>query len=1560
MKNTPAMKTPAILFGFWISLMAVFPVTADDTEIFTGTTSGANIRPNVLFVLDTSSSMVTIDAGETETRLDRMKAALNSILDSVTNVNVGMMRFSGSNSGGPVLFPVSYVDEDVCNIETCTTTGPNLAVRVADSADDAEESNGTGAVDLTGTTIDMVTEGTCSGTLVENNVSVNDSEQLSDGTHNHNSTDLEFMYDSNNGDVQQAVGVRFQGVNIPNGATINCAEIIFTVDEAGSGTVSLDIAGDDTNDSVAWADSPANRTVSGRSRTVSIDWDNLPNPAVGSALTTPDIAVIVQEIVDNGGWSAGRDMGFMFFPDTGFVSDTANRRIVESNNGSAAPKLRVYYDTGAATAGTQTIGLRFQNVQIPQGVTITSASLEFEVNAASSVVTDLTIKGELTDDAAPFTTAVNNISGRAKTAASVAWTGVVPWSTADDKQSSPDIKSIVQEIVNRGGWCGGQNLAMIISGIGQRSATAYDGTMGDAPLLRVAYDPATIPAAGGCMNTTITKTISSGSDDAEENLGNSTISINSSDLELPKDSSDQAIGLRFTDLAIPQGATIVSASLQFEVDEANAGDAVSLTIYAQNSDDALAFSASAGNISSRPKTTASVAWNSVADPAIDSKLNSPDITAVVQEVVNRGGWTTGSDMAFIIMKASGTGKRVVESYDGEASAAARLTVQLQWDSGSTTTATQTVRDRLKSEVQDLEYKSGTPIVDALYEAALYYKGLPVDYGKVRGTSAGTTSRSEYTRVSHPGSYTGGTLFRDASCTDADLNSSACKTEAINGAPVYSSPISDTCQTNHIVLLTDGAPSSNSAAAKAKALGSLGSCANPGTNMECGPELAKYLFENDQSLLSGTQNIITYTIGFAYGDTWIQSIATDGGGTYKTATSAADLANAFNNILAAITTTTSTFVAPGAAVNQFNRLRHDNDIYFSLFKPQTQPRWDGNLKRYEINTSTLVIEDATGAAAVDDITGFFKDSSKSFWSAAADGNEVEQGGAAEQRNITRNTYTYVGAAAATMPYSPAIDLTVGTQELTETNASITDAMLGAASATERSNILKFARGVDLRDYDEDGNTSEVRLQYGDPLHSRPVIVTYGGTSAAPDNAVFFATNEGFLHALDPDDGTEFFSFIPQELLPNLKTYYNNSSADAHPYGMDGYITPWIKDVDQDGIIESADGDHVYLYIGMRRGGSSYYALDVTDRSNPKLIWKITGGAGDYAELAQSWSAPILGKVNFLGTEKQVLIFAGGYDEDQDSYTTRSADGQGRAIYMVNAETGVREWWGSSVAGSNETFADMDYSIAGNVRAIDTNLDDLIDLMYVADMGGQIWRFDVHNDATTLAKLVDGTVLANLATTGSVANTRRFYTTPDVAKAKENGTHFYSIAIGSGWRAHPLDENVSDRFYLIRDTNFNTTPTTWTAVTESDLYDATNDVDSASVLSAIAGGKKGWFIQMENTGEKVLSDSATVNNQVIFSSYTPNSSTASCSAAQGTGRTYVVNLYDATPTVNLASAAGSTLTKADRTVELKRGGIPPKPTVLILPEPVVLVGPETPLKNMPFGDLSTRTFWYQIDE
>ena len=137
--------------------------------------------------------------------------------------------------------------------------------------------------------------------------------------------------------------------------------------------------------------------------------------------------------------------------------------------------------------GNQIVGLRFQNIQIPQGYNITAAYIEFSADETNNVnPCDLTISGQAIDDAPYFSSTYYNISNRTKTSASVAWSPE-EWTTVHATYQTTEIKSIVQEIVNRAGWTAGNDMVFIIEGTGRRVAESYDGYSSKAPLLHVTF-----------------------------------------------------------------------------------------------------------------------------------------------------------------------------------------------------------------------------------------------------------------------------------------------------------------------------------------------------------------------------------------------------------------------------------------------------------------------------------------------------------------------------------------------------------------------------------------------------------------------------------------------------------------------------------------------------------------------------------------------------------------------------------------------------------------------------------------------------------------------------------------------------------------------------------------------------------------------------------------------------------------------------------------------------------------------------------------------------------------
>ena len=142
----------------------------------------------------------------------------------------------------------------------------------------------------------------------------------------------------------------------------------------------------------------------------------------------------------------------------------------------------------------------------------------------------------------------------------------------------------------------------------------------------------------------------------------------------------------------------------------------------------------------------------------------------------------------------------------------------------------------------------------------------------------------------------------------------------------------------------------------------------------------------------------------------------------------------------------------------------------------------------------------------------------------------------------------------------------------------------------------------------------------------------------------------------------------------------------------------------------------LVFGMRRGGDSYYAMDVTDPAHPELKWEINGSQADFANLGETWSRMSLISVNRNGTSTDVLAFGGGYDAATLDPETSPVASKGNAIYMVDRD-------GSLVWHVDDTDdSDLIYAIPSDLSIIDTDQDGNADRIYVGDFGGQVWRVD----------------------------------------------------------------------------------------------------------------------------------------------------------------------------------------------------------------------------------------------
>ena len=302
------------------------------------------------------------------------------------------------------------------------------------------------------------------------------------------------------------------------------------------------------------------------------------------------------------------------------------------------------------------------------------------VSLKDSISGDITIHAEAVDNSATFTSTAFDISSRTRSNDSVTWSNIPYWPSAGvtgPDQQTPDLSILIQETVDRGGWMSGNALNIIMHGTGERVAESYDGVITSAPELIIEY----------IAPVSYTVSISSGDDDAEEDVANGSMYRTSSDLEITTDGTvSQLVGMRFGSLDIPVGSTIQSAHIQFTVDEITTTGVVDVYISAEDEDDAAAIGAGASDLSSRDYVSDFVlwnipAWNNVGDSGAAQR--TPDLSAILQSVINRGGWVKGNAVLFgmidpavisIPTYTGNTGKRTAESYNGVAASAPRLVV----------------------------------------------------------------------------------------------------------------------------------------------------------------------------------------------------------------------------------------------------------------------------------------------------------------------------------------------------------------------------------------------------------------------------------------------------------------------------------------------------------------------------------------------------------------------------------------------------------------------------------------------------------------------------------------------------------------------------------------------------------------------------------------------------------------------------------------------------------------------------------------------------------------------
>ncbi|MDZ7841006.1 MAG: PilC/PilY family type IV pilus protein [Gammaproteobacteria bacterium] len=1259
--------------------------------------------------------------------------------------------------------------------------------------------------------------------------------------------------------VQQQIGLRFNNVQVPQGATIDSAHLEFTVDGATTEPGNLTIEIEDNVSPVTYSNN-ANETISGRTYSGSVPWTTDVWGTIGETKQSSDISSLISTVTNKQAWCGGGSLAFR-------ITGTTARQIAEAwdKGGSGAPTLRVEYNTdtlgsgeGCTTRQTsvsitdsdndveedrwdgdirfgsndldiddrQLVGLRFDNVQVPLGANITSTNLyltadDWNEDWNSSVV----IRAQQHPNAPQFVDTDGDVSGRVSSGdPSETWNITDEWdeddihSTQDD---GTDLSSLIQGIVdgsvavNNEQWASGNALVLVLDG--QDSGRTAESCCGadDPARLDISYEV----VLGDLSNTGTT--------------------------------TGREVMLGIIDDLVASGFTPPVDAL-FEAGAYFSGDPVH-------------FGRTRG--AGQSYESSGVTNDSDLDSQIDDHWD--------YELLREGELSRLSHFA---------------TYDPQTANIVR--------EGDCTAENPNDRDCRTEHIDNGVFPSYVSPFDSAEACERGFLVLLSD-GIANRNSSRDLIQNLTGRTSCP-----------LDIPEIDNNGDPVLN---NGSFVTRNPTSDEmCGLELAQYLHDkdfidegGSATDVMNNVRTFTIGFNLDIENSSSNQRAVEFLKALAFVGAGGDLGDPDGVD----GVSYGD------------NFFTANTASELQNVFEAIVNEIIEETTSFVAPGISINAVNRLYHLNDIYYSLFKPNDKIAWLGNLKKFQLceegqsGCTKGEVLDQNGDPAVhtnendQNTFGTLKSDAQGFWSAADDSApEIEQGGAGEQIPSFDNRVVYVNTSGAAIT-PPTGDLstnpeTQGTSvhpidRSTDIGDSPSDASqfndLKAALhdqgncnagdfASQDSCLDELIRWMtgerfsgDIPRYGNDSDTD--RWAFGDPMHSRPLILTYnigpgadntmGTNDDVPLGKVFVGTNDGGIRMISDTDGTEEWIYYPYSMLgqrtPSTVTQLElkNNATGSHVYGVDGTPTARINDEDDDFIIEPGDGDFVHLYIGTRRGGKELIALNVTPNDTgevvPEVLWRIRGGGTDFGRLSQTWSTPRPVRIQTSGGTKSVLVFAGGYNAgkqdgvDNDSTTpdggdnynsSTSGDSEGNAIYIVDADTGERLWWASSDTSADTVISEMNTSIAAPVTLVDTNQDSHADRIYAVDLRGQVFRIDIASDLATST----AGVLANLGPdegaipVGEQApneDRRKFLYAPEVARVNDTlvvEQPYDMIGIVSGNRANPQARTVMDRAYAIRDfltenpaggltsSNFpkcnpNATDCPTTAITHSHLSDVT---------------------------------------------------------------------------------------------------------------------------------------------
>lgn len=704
-----------------------------------------------------------------------------------------------------------------------------------------------------------------------------------------------------------------------------------------------------------------------------------------------------------------------------------------------------------------------------------------------------------------------------------------------------------------------------------------------------------------------------------------------------------------------------------------------------------------------------------------------------------------------------------------------------------------------------------------------------------------------------------------------------------------SPITNSCQRNYMMLITDGMPTAKDSGTvnDMYPLTEQANTYNAGTNSWTFGIAATDTINAVNSLRStayggNTYDIKTYVV--ALGDSvanasavaLMNKMAETGG------TSNAYFANdstTFNAAIQSITEKIANAEGSAAAVTMNSSSWSTGEaIYQVLF---TSGTWAGQILSLPIDDDNVIGTSTWDAAQK--ITAQNYDTARTILTIKPSATKGQQGIA------FRWPANSASPSATELDSSQITALNTNASNTNDGFGSLRLNWLRGSSSNETTGSTPLFRARPVSKLGDIINSAPVYVGepafgYQNPPFNDASYLTFYNNNKNRTKMIYVGANDGMLHGIKTADGVEKLAYVPGKVYPNLSQL--TSTTYGHRYFVDG--TPTVGD------IKFTDNTwHTILIGGLRSGGQGIFALDVTNPTNfsenssnaqATVLWEFndnndTGDTDTTADstmqyaLGYSYSQPSIVKMN---NGKWAIIMGNGYNSTEaDSYTNTSGYG---VLYIIDAQTGavIRKLNTKSGGTTGSPGASNGPNGLTSPSVIDANSDGIADIIYAGDLQGNMWKFNVSssnpNDWDVAYKT--GTTPKPLFTaTGKPITTRA-----QVGKHKTSG---YMVYFGTGKYLETSDNTSTSAqsFYGIWDNGVTVNATDlWsqtvlgtvdnTVGTITSTYRITSNNAPASPSASDWTTKRGWKIDLPDTGERQVTDSVLSNGKIIFTSLIPN--------------------------------------------------------------------------------------------